>query len=273
LRLLLILLLAAGACTGPDPQPATADTAPPCEPAAASRALDAYTAGAFAWLSPAGEVACAGSAAERHVPASTFKIPHTLIAIDAGVLDGLDEVIRYDPARDPAQAWWPEPWARDHTLAGALEHSVVWFYQEVARRVGIEREREYLRALAFGNEEVGDDVQTFWLDGPLAISAEEQARFMMRLWTDDLPLAPDAQAATRELVSVLRDEPGERIRGKTGTARLPDGARNWLVGTVESERDTTFFALWVDGDAWLPTSTRLALLDSLRAELAPPAGE
>lgn len=272
MRLLLILLLAIGACAAPESQPTAVDTAPRCDPAGASRALEAYRAGAFAWLSPAGEVACAGQATERHVPASTFKIPHTLIAIDAGVLDGLGEIIPYDPARDPAQAWWPEAWARDHTVGSALEHSVVWFYQEVARRVGIERERAYLHALAFGNEQVGDDVQTFWLDGPLAISAEEQARFLKRLWATDLPVAPEAQAATRQLVSILRDEPDARIRGKTGTARLPDGSRNWLVGTVETERGTAFFALWVEAEAWLPLDTRLALLDSLRAEHLPPAG-
>jgi Penicillin binding protein transpeptidase domain len=40
----------------------------------------------------------------------------------------------------------PKEWDRDHELASALKFSVVWFYQEIARRIGAERMQSKLNA-------------------------------------------------------------------------------------------------------------------------------
>src|SRR5262245_39348826 len=48
----------------------------------------------------------------RITPASTFKVPHALAALDAGVISGPDETIKYDGTGD-----WPPLSRRDHTLA------------------------------------------------------------------------------------------------------------------------------------------------------------
>ncbi len=38
----------------------------------------------------------------------------------------------------------PATWKRDHTLATAMRHSVVWYFQRVATMLGNDRERVYL---------------------------------------------------------------------------------------------------------------------------------
>ena len=38
-------------------------------------------------------------------------------------------------------------WRQDHTLATAMRDSVVWYFQEIAKRLGPEREREYFDAV------------------------------------------------------------------------------------------------------------------------------
>ena len=56
----------------------------------------------------------------RVPPASTFKIPHAIAALDSGVVKGVDDVIAYDGSpRDY------ESWRHDHTLASAMRFSVV----------------------------------------------------------------------------------------------------------------------------------------------------
>src|SRR5690606_907372 len=80
----------------------------------------------------------------RYVPASTYKIPNTLIALETGVASGADFALAWDSTTAPRESWWPDAWARDHTLRTALPASVVWFYQELARRIGAERTRDYL---------------------------------------------------------------------------------------------------------------------------------
>jgi beta-lactamase class D len=87
----------------------------------------------------------------RFLPASTFKIPNSLIALETGVASGPDFALPWDSVRVPRQPWWPAAWARGHTLRTALPNSVVWYYQELARRIGAERMRGFLLRFEYGN--------------------------------------------------------------------------------------------------------------------------
>ncbi len=66
----------------------------------------------------------------RFIPASTFKIPNTLIALETGIVDGPDFTLPWDSIANPRGQYWPESWARDQTLRSAFQNSVVWYYQE-----------------------------------------------------------------------------------------------------------------------------------------------
>jgi beta-lactamase class D len=225
---------------------------------------------ALVWVDPlTGVRACYGPADERRIPASTFKIPHALIALDSRVLDGPEARLEWDPEKYPREDWWPAEWAQDHTLASALEHSVVWYYREVAELVGPEREQAYLEALGLGNAEVGNNATSFWLTGPLEISAEEQVAFLRRLWDGSLPVSDEAQRQTREMVTVLSESDGERVLGKTGTGRMPDGSINWLVGVVERPQGPAYYAFWIEAAGWIPPQRRLEVLEDARSELPP----
>src|SRR5262245_20985444 len=72
-----------------------------------------------------------GQACDEHLPpASTFKIPHTIIALDTGARSGLDDFEKWD-----GKNYGLDIWNRDQTLRTALLHSVVWYYQRTAVRV------------------------------------------------------------------------------------------------------------------------------------------
>ena len=64
----------------------------------------------------------ADGCATRLTPASTFKIPHALAALDSRVLAGPNVVFHYNGDAEDG----PEVWKRDHTLATAMRHSVLW---------------------------------------------------------------------------------------------------------------------------------------------------
>ncbi len=82
----------------------------------------------------------------RITPASTFKVPHALAALDSGVISGPDDKLAYD-----GSGQWPESARRDHTLASAMQNSVVWYFQRIAQRLGPDREQAYLKRLIYGN--------------------------------------------------------------------------------------------------------------------------
>src|SRR5262249_13333091 len=114
------------------------------------------------------------------------------------------------------------------------------------------RERAWLTKIPYGNARVEGDVQYFWLEGSLLISAEEQAELMRRLWRDELPFSPRNQAIVRDILPAQRGAHGE-IRGKTGA----DGRRRWFVGHLVRDGKQWVFATRVE---W-PGAQRFAARD------------
>lgn len=179
-------------------------------------------------------------AAIRYVPASTYKIPNSLIGLATGAVSSVDEVLPYGGG----PTYLPQ-WARDMPLREAIRISNVPVYKELARRIGMPRMREGLRRLDYGNMDAGSVIDAFWLDGPLKISALEQTRFLGRLAQGKLPFPTAAMAAVREIV---RQDDHANLYAKTGWY-MPDDRKNqigWWVGWVEKDGKVYAFALNVD---------------------------
>ena len=182
--------------------------------------------------------------AERLSPCSTFKIPNSLIGLETGVLTDAETMFPWDGmVRERAAL------NKDHTLRSALRDSVVWYYQEVAQRVGEERMRTLLAKLDYGNQDMSDGLTTFWLGGSLKVSADEQIEFLRKLADDLLPVSLRAQGIVRD---ILIDEQNADfvLRGKTGTQGDGAGGSNlgWYVGWVERDAQRYFFAANIKGD-------------------------
>lgn len=186
-------------------------------------------------------------AQRRLVPASTFKIAHSLIALETGVVRDDRQKVPYGGGPQRVAAW-----ERDMGLRDAVRVSNVPVFQELARRIGPEREREWLRRLGYGNGEVGSVVDRFWLSGPLEISADEQARWLARLARGELPADRGHQATVRDILRLERTG-GYALYGKTGWTDATDPGTGWWVGWVERGDRLYCFALNVDvradGDA------------------------
>lgn len=208
-------------------------------------------------------------AATRFLPASTFKIPNTLIALETGVATGPDFALAWDSAAAPRQAWWPGVWARDHTLKSALPASVVWFYQELARRTGPERMQGYLDRFGYGNREISGGIDQFWLTGGLRISPEEQVEFLRRFYFGELGASERSTRIVKELL-VLEETPGYRLSGKTGWAGLGEVGVpeiGWLVGYLERGAEVYFFATNIEIVTNADAAARLSITKAILREL------
>lgn len=186
-------------------------------------------------------------AATRYLPASTFKIPNTLIALESGVASGPDFFLPWDRAAVPPQAWWPSVWAQDHTLRSALKNSVVWYYKELARRTGQERMQAYVDRFSYGNRDISGGIDQFWLSGGLRISAEEQVDFLQRFYSGKLGISERSTRLAREML-VLEETPAYRLSGKTGWAGLGElgPQTGWLVGYLEQNGQAYPFAMNIE---------------------------
>ena len=190
----------------------------------------------------------------RYIPASTFKIANALIGLSTGAVKSVDDVLPYN---GPAEPFIPE-WKADMGLRRAMALSNVPIYQELARRIGLTRMREGLNVLRYGNRETGDDVTRFWLDGPLTISALEQAQFLAELVRGKLPLPTEVQASVREIL-LLEEGTRWKLYGKTGWQNAPGRGIGWWVGWVEQEGREYAFALNIDINEPSDAAKRLTL--------------
>lgn len=181
-------------------------------------------------------------AAVRYPPASTFKIPNSLIGLETGVIEDENFVIKWDGIER-----WNADWNKDHTLSSAIKLSVVPYYQELARRVGLDSMQDFLDLLNYGNKTIGERVDTFWLDGSLQISANEQIEFLKNFYIYRLPFSRQAIDIAKSIMSEERYE-NALLKFKTGTGtKSPGEFIGWLVGYVEKPDNVFLFAFNVDG--------------------------
>ncbi len=181
--------------------------------------------------------------AQRFLPASTFKILNSMIALETGVITDENQVIKWDGTRYDIPAW-----NQDHTLKSAIQNSVVWFYQELARRVGKEKMQQYVTAAGYGNQDISGSIDTFWLEGGLRISADEQVEFLKRFYSRELPFSERSMNITQEIL-VLDQTDTYRLSGKTGAVQRVAPNIGWFVGYLETKGNVYWFATNLNGGA------------------------
>jgi beta-lactamase class D len=180
---------------------------------------------------------------EPKLPASTFKIPNSLIALETGVVGDPDkDVFKWDGVARSIEAW-----NRDHTLRSAIAASAVPVYQEIARRIGAERMQKYLDLFEYGNRDIGGGIDQFWLTGNLRIDPVQQVDFIDRLRRGVLPVSKRSQDLVRDILPVTKVGDSV-IRAKTGLlgAEIGKPSLGWVVGWAEKGSAQTVFALNMD---------------------------
>lgn len=178
----------------------------------------------------------ADRARRRYSPASTFKIPHTLFALDAGAVADEFQVFAWDGVKRSFPGH-----NQDQDLRAAMRNSTLWVYQGFARQIGEARARAYLRAIDYGNADPGSPRGDYWVDGNLRISASEQVAFLRKLFRNTLPFKVEHQRLVKDLM-IRQATPDWILRAKTGW----EGSYGWWVGWVETADGAVFFALNID---------------------------
>lgn len=178
--------------------------------------------------------------AERNPPCSTFKIPLAVMGFDSGVLKDVSTTFKWDGKPKAMKSWERDLDARDW-----IKESAVWYSQEIARRLGREKMARYLRKFQYGNGDMSGGLETAWLSwepnpqspvqSSIAISADEQVKFLARLWRGELPVARSALEWTRDITFWETSPKGWSLHGKTGSGYAGKGTRRrlgWFVGRL-----------------------------------------
>jgi beta-lactamase class D len=172
-------------------------------------------------------------------PCSTFKILNSIIALDSGAVRDENETIAWDGMVREYSFW-----NHDHTMRSAIAVSTVWFYQELARRVGETKMAEMVRKTQYGNTDTTKTLTDFWLGGgSLKISPTEQTGFLSKLVRNQLPFSLHTQSVVKDIMR-LEKRDGMTWWGKTGSC----GGIGWFVGFVESDETLKVVAFQIRGE-------------------------
>lgn len=168
--------------------------------------------------------------------ASTFKILHSLIALEEKIINKTD-VIKWDGTTYDINTW-----NQDQTLASAFKVSCVWCYQTFAQQISAKKYQDYIRSTQFGHLSPDFKQTTFWLDGSLTISALQQVNFLKQLYQHQFNFSAEHYQTLAEIMLAEKTD-DYRLYAKTGWATRSTPQIGWYVGYVETKQDTWFFAL------------------------------
>ena len=200
--------------------------------------------------------------AERgYLPASTFKIPASLIALETGIVqDAHKDVLKWDGVE-----WIVPACNADQTLATALMRSCVPIFAALGKRIGEKRLKAYLADFDYGNHDATGSYP-YWLEGNLRVSAFEQIDFLDRLRRDALPVSPEHMQTVRNIL-VIEEGPGYVMRAKTGWATSTEQEIGWIVGWGERGDNAYLFALNIDIAKPEHIAARLGIAKSVLKDL------
>ena len=164
---------------------------------------------------------------QRFLPASTFKIFNSLVALETAVAPDDQLVIKWDSVvRNRPEL------NKDMTMHEAFKVSSLPYYQEIARRIGPAKMQHYLDTVKYGNMTMAGKIDDFWVNNSLQISADEQAGFVKRLYFSELPFSERSQRIVKTMM-LQEQTPEYNLYYKTGTGKIDDKYIYWIVGFSE----------------------------------------
>jgi beta-lactamase class D len=171
-----------------------------------------------------------------HLPASTFKIANSIIALETGVVENDSTLFKWDGQKRAINNW-----EQDLILKDAFHFSCVPCYQEVARNIGTERMIEYLDKLGYGDMKVdSSNIDYFWLEGKSQIFQFQQVDFLKRFYLSKLPISGRTEKIMKRMM-VIEENENYKLTGKTGWSDSY-GNNCWFVGYVETKKGIYFYA-------------------------------
>lgn len=175
-----------------------------------------------------------------YAPASTFKIVNSLIGLQTGIIVNDSMKIKWDGVSRSVPAW-----NKDLSMYEAFRVSAVPYYQEVARRIGKDTMQFWLDSLKYGSRKITTRIDTFWLDGSLKITPDEQLGLIKKLYFNQLPFFKNYQEVVKKAM-LFEDRPEYKLSYKTGwTGWVPETSKHigWIVGFIEENNHPYFFVL------------------------------
>lgn len=171
------------------------------------------------------------------LPASTFKIPNSIIALELGIMTDDSTLIVWNGEHRSQKRW-----EKDLLFRDAFHTSCVPCYQDIAREIGVKRMKNQLSKLNFGEMVVDStNLDMFWLEGSSIINQYQQIEFLQNFNDQLLPISNRTYSLMSSLMIIESDD-NYILRGKSGWSIENKKHNCWFVGYLKSNNRTYYFA-------------------------------
>lgn len=186
-------------------------------------------------------------------PYSTFKIMSTVIGLYEGIVTSENSKMAYN-----GTLYWNKDWNKDMTLKESFQTSCVWFYHQMLYQLEPQDIENHLISMNYGNSDITQwngngsnpvsELNGFWLNSSLNISARQQIYFMEKIFEGDTIYDENHIA----LLKNIMETETSNVFAKTGAGNN----QSWYVGFWENEVDVTYFAVFIESNVKLPISSK-----------------
>lgn len=186
-------------------------------------------------------------AKKETLPASTFKIINSLIALETGVIEDENVVFEWDGVERSIDVW-----NANTDLKNAFKNSTVWYYVALAEKIGKHRYAAYLKKCGYGNDKINSGKGAdFWNYGDFGVTPVNQIKFLKNLYEEKLPFSKRTYDIVKRIM-IVETTDDYVIRAKTGWTQYSGQDTGWWVGYLEKENDVYFFATRVQKNLETP---------------------
>ncbi|HIY30678.1 MAG TPA: BlaR1 family beta-lactam sensor/signal transducer [Candidatus Mediterraneibacter avicola] len=201
-------------------------------------------------------------ATTRTAPNSTYKIYDALFALEEDIITPEYSLITWDQEDYPF-----ETWEQDQTLQTAMSGSVNWYFETLDNQIGKDVLQSYIQKIGYGNENLGSNLSSYWMESTLKISPVEQVELLNAFYQNTFGFAPENIQTVKNSIQLFSSAHGT-LYGKTGTGRI-DGQNvsGWFIGFVETPENTYFFATNIQSENKATGSTAAEITLSILSDL------
>lgn len=178
---------------------------------------------------------------QETLPASTFKILNTLIILENNLVKDENEIVKWDGTEHTFFGTRIDAWNKDTNLETAYKNSTVWFYVEMANRLGRSRYKNILKKVKYGNRNFSEKGTDFWNFGEFDITPKNQIKFLIKLYENKLPFSKSNISKVKEIM--ISEQTDDYVfRDKTGWTKRDGTDIGWWIGYLQTQDNVYFFA-------------------------------
>lgn len=175
------------------------------------------------------------------LPASTFKVINLLIALETNTIKDENQIVKWVGNTDTVKYGYRPEIYHDMTVKEAFEVSAGWVFVELAKKIGKEKYKKFLKKAEYGNQNLTQTDADFWNFGAFGISPINQVDFLRKLYENKLPFSKENMAIVKK-VMINEENKSYILRAKTGWTRDKGINTGWWIGYIQKGTDVYFFA-------------------------------